>query len=68
MSQIEFDELWRDLLRGDYKDGGYENIRQVIRYLSGLPEDSRQAFLKRTRDCGPKQIVRLGYCSWGSSN
>ena len=52
MSQVEFDELWRDLLRGEYKDGGYENIRQVIRYLAPLPENKRQAFLNELVSVG----------------
>src|ERR1051325_4978228 len=52
MSEVGFDELWRDLLRGEYKDGGYENIRQVIRYLAPLPENKRQAFLNELVSVG----------------
>ena len=40
-----FNRVWRDLIRTEYKDGGYENTREVIRYIGGLSESKRQAFL-----------------------
>jgi|ERR1051325_1068656 hypothetical protein len=45
MSEIEFDELWQELIRVEYKDGGYENLRQVQRYIHGLSDQKRAAFL-----------------------
>lgn len=45
MSEIEFEELWKDLIHVQYKDGGYENTRQVLRYLGGLSDDKRSVFL-----------------------
>ena len=40
-----FKGVWRELIRTEYKDGGYGNIRDVIRYLDGLTENKRQSFL-----------------------
>ena len=45
MSEVDFEELWQELIRVEYKDGGYENIRQVQRYLRGLSDQKRSAFL-----------------------
>jgi hypothetical protein len=45
MTEIEFDELWQELIHVEYKDGGYENIRQVQSYLHRLPGQKRAAFL-----------------------
>ena len=45
MSQIGFDELWSDLIRTEYKDTGFENVRQVRNYLRALTDQKQVAFL-----------------------
>ena len=40
-----FNRVWRDLIRTEYKDGGYGNTSDVVRYVGGLPENKRQSFL-----------------------
>ena len=45
MSEVDFDELWQEFIRVEYKDGGYENVRQVQRYVRGLSDQKRVAFL-----------------------
>ena len=45
MSEVDFEELWRDFIRVEYKDGGYENVRQVEHYVRGLSDQKRAAFL-----------------------
>ncbi len=45
MSQVDFEELWQEFIRVEYKDGGYENIRQVQRFVRGLPDQKHDAFL-----------------------
>src|SRR2546430_3298039 len=47
-----FNTVWRDLIRTEYRDGGYENVRDVIRYIAGVPEDNRQSFLNELVSVG----------------
>lgn len=45
MSQVEFEELWEEFLSREYKDGGYENARQIKNYIQGLSDQKRVVFL-----------------------
>lgn len=45
MSEVEFEELWKEFISREYKDSGFENIRQVQNYVRGLSGRKRVAFL-----------------------
>lgn len=45
MDQIGFDELWKASISPEYKDSGFENVREVRNYLHKLPAQKRAAFL-----------------------
>jgi hypothetical protein len=45
MSEVEFEELWKEFISREYKDSGFENIRQVQNYIRGLSDRKRAAFL-----------------------
>lgn len=45
MSEVDFEELWKEFISREYKDSGFENIRQVQNYIRGLTDHKRAAFL-----------------------
>ncbi|MGH9970482.1 MAG: hypothetical protein ACREBG_22200 [Pyrinomonadaceae bacterium] len=45
MDQIGFDELWKGFISPEYKDSGFENVREIRNYLHRLPDHKRAAFL-----------------------